>query len=197
MGRRFPRLQQLKSSRIKELIVAQRKQAGYVLPTRNPSYPKSSRQNVAKLVYFGHGSGHSDVAGSELPRRQVGLKIVSVPLKGARPIQRENPDWQWCGHAYVGQHNWRPSGKHCSRFDAARHGKQVRYCIAFDSECVKMPSSCVTLSSSCVQFFCNATTSNSLPAALHSRRRPPFRVLTSARLLLRFGTGFEAKLARW
>ena len=183
VGRRFPRLQQLKSSRITELIVAQRRQAGHVLPTRNPSYPKSRRQNVAQLVYFGHGSGAQDVVGAELPRKQVGLKTVSVPLEGARPIQRENPDWQWCGHAFVGQHNWRPSGKHCSRFDAARHGKQVR--ISDDFKCAL-----------CSNVLCNTATNRTLPAALHPRHGPPFGVRTSTRLLLRLGTRIKATVAR-
>lgn len=140
VGRRFPRLQQLKSARIKELIVAQRNQAGCELPKRNPTYPKSKQQFVQQLVYLGNASGQQDVAGAEKPRKQVGLTTVSVPVGTTRPIQRENPDWQWCGHPFAGQHNWRPSGKHCSRFDAARHGNQVRIPACHQGSLLSMSS---------------------------------------------------------
>jgi hypothetical protein len=134
-GRRFPRLQQLKPSRIKELMVAQQRQCGRVIPPHLPTFPKSKNAQISVLVYYGHGNENlADIRGAELLRRQVGLRTVSVPRdnKAAQPIQRENKAWQAAGHAYPGRENWRPNGKFVSREDVARCRQQV----LVQSECL-------------------------------------------------------------
>lgn len=121
LGRRFPKLQRLKAEHLQQLVLFHRRITGKALPVQHKAYPKSKAQHMDVLVYIGHGTDFQDVRNAQAPRKQMGLRTVTVPVSSTtKPVQRQNEAWKWAGEAYPGRKNWKPSGIACARENASR-----------------------------------------------------------------------------
>jgi len=116
----------LQSEHIKELTWLHRQSTGAPLTVAKRSHPKTKEQHIDVLVYVGHGQDTEGVRGTQAPRKQLGLRTITMPHDSAvKPLQRHNEAWKCVGEAYPGQKNWRPSGKACARDDASRSRLEV------------------------------------------------------------------------
>lgn len=126
LGRRFPNLQRLKAEHLQQLVLFHRRITGKALPVQHKAYPKSKAQHMDVLVYIGHGTDFQDVRNAQAPRKQMGLRTVTVPVSSTtKPVQRQNEAWKWAGEAYPGRKNWKPSGIACARENASRARLEV------------------------------------------------------------------------
>eukprot|EP00892_Ulva_mutabilis_P008049 jgi/Ulvmu1/5616/UM023_0155.1 len=144
IGRRFPKLRSLKEEHINELVLLRHQITGTTLPLEHKRHPKSKELHVDVLVYIGHSKGTHGVKGADVPRKQLGLRTVAMPLASdTSPVQRHNEAWKWAGEAFPGKKHWRPSGKACAREDASRkrlerfltdENKRSEHSVAHDVE---------------------------------------------------------------